>query len=130
MDLTDAFANLGDQDRGQWLDVLNPWTGEPAGMRFRVAGPDSRVQKRARVVMMDELAEAADAEGRVSFEKREAARIACLARCVTDWQMTEGGEPLPLSHKALVRVLAGILWVEAQVDAFAGNRANFRPETA
>jgi hypothetical protein len=122
------MANIDDQDRGRWLDVLNPWTGEPTGMRFKVAGPDSRVQKRARVLMMDELAEIAKPDGTASFEAREAARIACLARCVLDWEMTEGGAPLPLGHKAIIRVLTDVHWVQIQVDGFAGDRANFRPE--
>ncbi len=130
MDLSDALANVDDQDRGRWLTILDPWTAEPTGFRFKVAGPDSRVQRRAKVLLMDDLAEAADAEGKVSFEKREAARIASLARCVLDWEMTEGGEPVPLSHKMLIRVLSEVPWVQAQVDAFAGNRAAFRSEVA
>ncbi len=128
MDLSDALANVDDQDRGRWLIVLDPWTAEPTGMRFKVVGPDSRIQRRAKVQLMDDLADAADAEGKVSFERREAARIASLARCVLDWEMSEGGAPLPLSHKAICRVLTEVPWVQAQVDAFAGNRANYRTE--
>lgn len=128
MDLSDAVANVDDQDRGRWFDVLNPWTGEPTGMRFKIAGPDSRIQRRTKVQLMDELADASDAEGKVAFDRREAARIASLARCVLDWEMAEGGQPLPLSHKAIVRVLTDLRWVQEQVDAFAGDRAAFRSE--
>jgi hypothetical protein len=130
VDLSDALANIDDQDRGRWLDVMNPWTGEPTGFRFKLSGPDSRVQKRARVLMMDDLAEAAKPDGTVAYEAREAARIACLARCVLDWEMAEGGAPLPLSHKAIVRVLTDVHWLQLQVDAFAGDRTAFRPEVA
>ena len=128
MDLTDALGNVADQDKGRWLDVVDPWEGKPTGMRFLVAGPDSDAQRRAKVVMMDELAEVAGADGNVSFEGREAARIGCLARCVLAWEVEENGKPMPLSHKAITRVLRSVLWVQEQVDAFAGNRANFRSE--
>ena len=130
MDLADALSNAVDQGRGRWFDLLNPWTGEPTEMRVLVAGPDSDVQRRARVAMMDDLSTVADAEGKVSFEKREAARIACLARCVLDWQMIEDGEPLLLSNRSVTRVLRAVPWIEEQVDAFAGNRAAFAPEAA
>lgn len=128
MDLADALANVADQDRGRWLDVIDPWEGQPTGMRFRVAGPDSDVQRRAKVAMMDELAEMAGPDGNVSFENREAARLGCLARCVLAWEIEENGTPVPLSHKAIIRVLRSVLWVQEQVDAFAGDRAAFRSE--
>lgn len=128
MDLSDALGNVADQDKGRWLDVVDPWGGNPVGIRFLVAGPDSEVQRRAKIAMMDELADAAGADGTVSFESRETARINSLARCVLGWEITEDGRPVPFSHKAIVRVLRSVLWVQEQVDAFAGNRAAFRSE--
>jgi hypothetical protein len=128
LDLSDALCNVADQDKGRWLDVLDPWSGKPIGMRFLIAGPDSGAQRRARITMMDELAEAAGPEGSVSFEARENARIGCLARCVLGWEIEDEGKPLPYSHKNVVRVLKGVQWVQAQVDAFAGDRRNFGSE--
>jgi len=130
LQLSDALGNVADQDRGRWLDVLDPWSGAPTSFRFLVAGPDSDAQRRARIAMMDELAEAAGADGAVSFEAREAARIGCLARCVLGWEMVDEGKPVPFSHKNVVRVLKGVQWVQAQVDAFAGDRRNFAPEAS
>jgi hypothetical protein len=100
MDLNDVFSNIADQDRGRLLEVVDPWTGEPAGIRFRIAGPDSEVQHRARIEMMDELADAADTEGK----------------------------SVAMSHKNVLRVLRAGTWIQAQVDAFAGDRRNFAPE--
>lgn len=130
MDLSDALGNVIDQDRGRWLAAIDPWSGKPTGFRFLIAGPDSETQRRARMAMMDELSEAAGPDGRVCFEAREAARINCLARCVLGWEMSDDGEPVPFSHKACVRVLRGVEWLQAQVDAFAGDRRNFAPEVA
>jgi hypothetical protein len=127
MQLDDIRANVIDQDKGRWLDIRNPWTGDKIAMRFRIAGPDSAMQRAARIAMMDELAEMSQPDGTVSAGAREIARINCLARCVLDWEVADNGESLACEHKHIVRVLRSALWLEAQVDAFAGDRQNFRP---
>ncbi|AMM83138.1 MULTISPECIES: hypothetical protein [Martelella] len=128
MDLNDVLSNVADQDKGRMLEIADPWTGKPTGMRFWMAGPDSDTQRRARIAMMDELAEAADEQGRVSAEAREKARLNMLARCVLRWEITEDGKSVAMTHKAIVRVFRAGTWIQAQADAFAGDRANFRPE--
>lgn len=125
MDLNDVLANVADQDKGREFELADPVTGKPTGIKLRVAGPDSDTQHRARIAMMDELAEMADAEGRVSAELREKARLNCLARCILGWEIEEDGKPVPFSHKNLIRVLR-VQWVQAQADAFASDRAAFR----
>lgn len=127
-DLSDILANVADQDRGRELAILNPWTGEKTGIFFRVAGPDSEVQRRARLAMMDELAEAARPDGTVSAEAREAARLSCLAKCVLLMEIVEDGKPMAMAHKNVLRVLGAGQWIQTQVDAFAGDRKNFKPE--
>ena len=129
MTLDEIHANLADQERGRWLDVVEPWEGKPAGIRLLIAGPDSDTQRKARIARMDELADAADGEGKVSAGTREKARINSLARCVLSWEIIEDGTPLPFSHKALVKLL-NVGWVQEQADAFAGTRAHFRSEVA
>ncbi|WP_275788593.1 hypothetical protein [Pararhizobium gei] len=128
MDLNDVLANVTDQDRGRELTIVNPWTGEQTDMKFWIVGPDSDTQRRSRIEMMDELADAADDDGKVSGEQREAARLNSLAKCVLRWDVKQGGEPLPFGQKNILRVFRAGAWIQAQVDAFAGDRANFRPE--
>lgn len=130
MTLDDVLSNVADQDRGRELVIADPWTGKPTSIKFRIAGPDSDVQHRARIQMMDELAEAAQPDGTVSAEAREAARIACLAKCVLLMEIEEDGKPIATSHKNIIRVLRAGAWIQAQVDAFAGDRRNFAPERA
>ena len=125
MQLDDILANAEDQDRGQWFDLLDPLTGAPTGLRLRVAGPDSATQARARLKMVDELAEAADDEGRISAEAREKCRLNSLARCVLGWEVSEAGEPVPFTHANVLRLLRAAAWVHQQVDAMAGNRGAF-----
>ncbi|SFP62896.1 hypothetical protein [Tranquillimonas alkanivorans] len=126
MQLNDILADVQDQDRGRDFDLLDPVTGKPTGITFRVAGPDSATQHRARLKLADDMAEMADADGRVTAVDREKLRIACLAACVLGWDIEEDGEPVPFSQKNVIRVLSSAQWVQAQVDAFASDRAAFR----
>lgn len=124
-DLRDVAADVADQDKGAWLDLADPIDGKPTGLRFRIAGPDSATQHRAQLQLVDELAELAGPDGRVTAAHRETARINCLARCVLGWEVEEDGQPVPFNQRNVVRVLNLARWVEAQIDAFAGDRRNF-----
>jgi len=126
MEISDVISAVADHDRGRWFDILDPVTGEATGMRMRIAGPDSEAQRRARLAMTDELTDAADDEGRVSAEAREKAHLGTLARCILDWDVTDGGEAVPLTHQTAVRLLKAGTWLAAQVDAYAGDRAVYR----
>lgn len=125
MQMNDILANAEDQDRGKWFALRDPVTGKETGIRLRIAGPDSATQARARLRMVDELAEAADDEGRVSAEAREKCRLNSLARCVLGWEIEEDGQPLPFTHANVLRLLRAASWAHQQVDAMAGNRAAF-----
>jgi len=128
MQLNDILAFSEDQDRGRWFDLADPVTGEPTGIRLRIVGPDSATQARARLKLADELAELADAEGRVSAEAREKARLNNLARCVLGWEIAEDGAPVPFSQANVLRFLRAAQWVQLQVDGFASDRSAFRGE--
>ncbi|EPX85376.1 hypothetical protein [Salipiger mucosus] len=126
MQLDDIRAFSADQERGAWFDLLDPVTGGQTGIRMKLAGPDSEIQNRARLRLADDLSEVADAEGRVTAEARERARIESLARCVLAWEISEDGEPVPFTQANVVRLLKAAAWVQAQVDGFASDRAAFR----
>ncbi len=126
MQLNEIIADAQDQDRGRDFDLLDPVTGTATGIALRIAGPDSATQARARLRMVDELAEMADSDGRVSAKDREKARLNSLAACVLGWNVTEDGEPVPFSQANVLRLLKAAQWVQAQVDAFASDRAAFR----
>ena len=130
MTLDEIKSNLVDQDKGRWFQVVDPWDGKPVGLGLLIAGPDSETQNKARIQMMDELAEAADATGKVSYEGREKARVNCLARCVIGWDIAaEFGLDAKFGHAAVVKLLQ-VAWIQHQVDAFAADRAHFRSEVA
>ncbi|WP_320202398.1 hypothetical protein [Agrobacterium rosae] len=126
MNLEEIHGNLADQDSGRWLDLIDPWEGQKVGLRLLIAGPDSATQNKSRIAMMDELASAADVDGRASFEAREKARVNSLARCVLAWEIApEFGLDARFGHAAVVKVLQ-VPWLQQQVDSFAGDRAHFR----
>ncbi|AJE47179.1 hypothetical protein [Celeribacter indicus] len=125
MQIDDILSAAADHEKGAWLDLAHPETGEPTGIRLRLAGPDSDTQSRSRLSLADELAEAADLDGRVNAAAREKARLNSLARCVLDWEVMEDDQPIPFTHKNVLRLLRAATWVQVQVDAFAGDRRNF-----
>ena len=128
MQLDDILANVADQDKGRELEIVEPFSGQPTGMKFTVVGPDSDTARRARIRLADELAEMADNDGRISAEHREKARRNCLAAHVIRWSnVTEDGKEVPFNTKNLLTLLR-VQWVEIQVDAFAADRRNFVPE--
>ncbi|MDP9559759.1 UNVERIFIED_ORG: hypothetical protein J2740_000929 [Rhizobium nepotum] len=130
MKYDDLSANLADQERGRWLDIVDPWDGKPLGLRLLVAGPDSDTQRKARVEMADKLAEAADVDGKVSFETREKLRIYCLARCVLGWDLAASfGLEAQFGQVGVIKLLR-FAWLEQQLDTFAGDRSKFRSEAA
>lgn len=125
-DLRAIMNDAEDQDRGREFEIIDPVEGQPTGLKFRVAGPDSRTQRRAQIALYDELAELSGPNGRVSAENRERARINSLARCVLGWDVKQDGEPLPFTFENVVRVIRAAKWIEQQIDAFASDRAAFR----
>ena len=126
MQLNDILADSQDQDRGRDFDLLDPVSGKSTGITLRIVGPDSATQARARLQMVDDLADAAGPDGMLSAADREKVRLNTLARCVVGWQISENGEPVPFNHASVVRLLKAAMWVQQQVDGFASDRAAFR----
>jgi len=122
MDFDAIIANVADQEKGQWFDLLDPVKGEPTGIRFNVTGPDSATQRKAELSLADELAEIADIDGRVTAEQRDKARIRALAACVLDWEIEQDGAAIPFNTANVIRVLRAAKWIEAQFDGFASHR--------
>jgi len=127
MQLSEVIANAADQERGADLDLIAPWDGKPTGMVLTIAGPDSETARRADLALVDELTDLADLDGRVTAEQRAKAKLNALARRIIRWDVREDGKPVALTHKAALTLLS-VGWVRDQVDAFAGDHRNFKPE--
>lgn len=125
MTLDDILANVADQDRGREFELHDPVDGTPTGIKLWIVGPDSETAQRARISLYDELAEMADNDGRVSADHKEKARLNCLARHVLRWELIEEGRHVPFTTTNLLRLLR-VQWCQAQIDAFASDRAAHR----
>ncbi|WP_210162628.1 hypothetical protein [Cucumibacter marinus] len=126
--MNDVIGNAADQDKGREIELVDPFSGEPTGLKLWVVGPDSDTARRAALSLSDELIEMADIDGRVSADHREKARLRCLAKHVLRWEVSEDGKPVAFTATNVLTLLR-VPWVQEQVDAFAGDRANFAPES-
>ncbi|MDR7147063.1 hypothetical protein [Rhizobium sp. BE258] len=128
MTLEEIEWNTEDQGRGADCHIVSPFDGQPTGIIFRICGPDSLAAQRAQLLFNDERVEAAEGStGRVSAAEFESLYIRHLARLVVDLTAEEtAGKRLALSTENLTKLLR-VPWLRAQVDEFAGNRANFAP---
>lgn len=109
------------QNEGAWFDILHPVSFEKTGMRIKVAGPDSEVQRKARLKLQNYLNTLKSS----AVSGRERAAIEFLADCILDWEIVENGQSLPFSHANACRILSAGTWVRAQIDAFAGDRSPY-----
>jgi hypothetical protein len=107
--------------------VIHPATGEALpDLVLIVAGPDSDVQRRARLKLADDLLEY---RLHVPADDRERLEIEFFARCVIGWRFKEGGQELPFSHSAVVRVLRQHRYIREQLEAFAASRTAYFAKT-
>lgn len=121
MDLSDFNDLVEGQDRGAELVIRHPVTSEPTDIKFFVAGPDSTVQRNARIRMQDDLIEI----GHPTAEERDRLSVELLARCVVHWEANEGGEPVAFTFTNVCRVLKKFAFIREQVDAFAASRSAY-----
>lgn len=124
MNLTQLLENVADQDKGAELNLPDPVTGEPTGMKLWLVGPDSDTARRAEIAMADDLAEMADDRGMVNGEQRAKARLQALARLVVRWEVADDDGPVAFNQKNLITLLR-VSWVRQTVEGFAADRANF-----
>lgn len=127
MDLAHLDDLVEGQDRGAECAIVHPATGEEMpDLVFIVAGPDSDVQRRARLKLQDELLAY---RGRVPAEDQERLAIEQLARFVVGWRVKQDGQDVPFSHTNVVRILRKFRFIRDQVEAFAESRVHYFART-
>jgi hypothetical protein len=120
--LDDLVAN---QDRGAAMSIVHPVTLETLpDITIVVAGPDSDVQRRARLATADALLAYRDRPG---AEDQERLAIEQLARCVVGWEVKQDGVDVPFTFTNVVRVFTKFPFVRDQVNAFAASRGPYMP---
>jgi hypothetical protein len=125
------LAHLDDlvegQDRGAECAIVHPVTGEMMpDLVFIVAGPDSDVQRRARLKLQDELYAF---RGRVPADDQDRLQVEYLARIVVGWRVKQDGKELPFSFTNVVRIINKFRFVRQQLEAFADDRTPYFART-
>lgn len=110
------------QDRGAELTIKHPVTGEPTDIVLTIAGPDSDVQRRARLKMQDELYAF---RGRPPADDYDRMDIDRLARCVVSWRVKRDGQDVPFTFSAVVKLLHEFTFIREQADQFAASRVDY-----
>lgn len=126
LDLDDLDVSAA-SEAGSNLTVLHPTSGEPTEIVIQIAGPDSKRARDADREMTDRLTkEAIDKKltpDDATFERMASMRAASLT---LGWSGIQwGGAEFPFSADNAIKLYTERRWIRTQVEAFAGQRANF-----
>jgi len=123
MDLSHLDDLVETQDRGAEMTAKHPVTGEPmTDVVLIIAGPDSDVQRRARLKMQDEMMAF---KGRPPAAEYDAMDIDRLARCVVGWRVKRDGKDVVFSFTNVVKLFTSMTFVREQADKFAASRTAY-----
>ena len=123
MDLAHFDDLIEGQDRGADLTIRHPVTGEDVPeIVLTIAGPDSDVQRRARLKLQDALYAY---RGKPPVEALDQLEIERLARCVVGWRVKRDGIDVPFSFTNVVRLFTDAVFVREQAYAFAESRVAY-----
>lgn len=126
LDLDDLDVSTA-SEAGSDLTVLHPTSGEPTEIVIHIAGPDSKRARDADREMTDKLTkEAIDKKltpDDATFERMASMRAASLT---LGWSGIQwGGTEFPFNAENAIKLYTERRWIRTQVEAFAGQRANF-----
>lgn len=121
-DLSTVDNLIEGQDRGADLVVKHPVTGEAMDIVLTIAGPDSDVQRRARLKMHDAFYAYRGNPPAADLETLNTER---LARCIVGWRVKRGGVDVPFTFTAAVKLLTDARFVRDQVEKFAESRVDY-----
>jgi hypothetical protein len=116
------------QEDGMPLTINHPVTGAPLDMTIVVCGRDSAAFRAATRWQLDEAIErAASASGPDDDMRGRDVQAGFVARLCKSWAGDWGvdGEPVKFSVEAATKLFVRFHFIEEQVNAFAGRRANF-----
>jgi hypothetical protein len=120
------FANLiSAQEEGVLIDILHPVTGDPIGMKIKVAGPDSERVKSARQAVTNANLRANPANKPKAADLEASARKVTAAAVISWGGAEENGKPVECTVDGVLRVFTDYPFIYEQVSAVVGNRALF-----
>ena len=115
---------LSPANEGVWMELEHPVTGEPLGIKIKVAGVDSDYyRKEMRRQQNKRLKKGIRT---ISAEELENEVIELLVACTLDWEGIEyEGKVLECNKENARMIYKKFPWIREQVDNFINDRANF-----
>jgi len=111
-------------NQGEWLELEHPVTGEPLGVRIKLAGIDSDYYKKE--MRRQQNRRLKKGIRNISAEELEAETISLLVACTLEWENVEyDGTPLECNAENVRKIYKEFSWIREQVDVFINNRGNF-----
>lgn len=109
------------------VEITNPATGEPTGIKITLAGPDSDAYRKiAMKVQNEQLQYAMKNRGKTTAERLAANALETLIGATVSWEgLAEDGKELECTPENVRRVYTEFPFIKEQVDEFLGDRRNF-----
>lgn len=131
-------------DRGAWCILRHPGTGEDLPIRIKIAGTDSQrwmAQERAFQDARLEKVHRQNKAPKILSKDLEKRAVKILSAVTMEWETSDGerwqsfiefrGEKLQCNPANAERLYSdpGFVWIRTQLDEFAGDPANYNPES-
>ena len=111
-------------NEGVWMELEHPVTGEPLGVKIKLAGTDSDYYKKE--LRRQQNKRLKKGIRNINAEELEAEAVELLVACTLDWEGVElEGQALECNPENVRKIYKKFPWIKEQVDAFINNRANF-----
>lgn len=109
---------------GEWLELEHPVTGEPLGIKIKLAGVDSDIYKKQLRKLQDRRLR--KGLRTITAEEFEEEQLQLLVACTLDWKgMIYEGKELEPTKENIRMIYEKFGWIREQVDNFIGDRRNF-----
>jgi hypothetical protein len=126
-DLADLEYINTSQEQGYPVHIMHPKTGKPLNMTVVVAGPDSKRARRASQKGTDAAIRQQRVKRPSSADIQESYLRQLAETCISWEGFVNNGQTLEFSVDNAVLVFRKFPFIREQVDAAAGDRANFIP---
>lgn len=123
MNLDDYEGRFGAQNAGFTVEIVDPLTKQPTGLKIMVCGPDTRTFYVAKNAARREAVKAGVGDSDdIVFD----ATALMVSKCILGWEgLTKGGKPVEFAPHKAVSLFKKFPWVMEQCDNAISNRENF-----
>lgn len=118
-------------ESGVWMEIENPSTGEPLGIKFKVLGMDSKAYRDHQRKTQDRnIKKGFRGLKQLKSETIENDKIELISACTVDWEnVVYAGEVLDCTRENCRWLYKQYTWIFDQIDEFIGDRGNFLGES-